>query len=258
MLWDDNFTPPWPSVFEFGVEGPPCCLTILQGGPANVNFGEEILGGLDYDGDGAADLFVGDLTADATAARDRPISGVGYVFYQAASLEGLRIDMGGPPGNVAYTTILGPAAGAIGADTAAHGDFDGDDTADLAYCSPHASPEGRVEAGTVHVLRGRDGGWPDLIDTASLPPAGLVEIAEIRGARGRTVGDEGDVLCYSAAAGDVDGDGATDLIVNEMLGNGTAAVDVGNLLVVKGPGIFPIFSDGFESGDVSVWSAVRP
>ena len=64
-------------------------------------------------------------------------------------------------------------------------------------------------------------------------------MTEILGARGRDGGDSGDTLCYSAATGDLDGNGLTDLIVNEMEGNGVApeAVDVGNLLILSGAGL---------------------
>lgn len=259
ILWDDNFTPPWPDVFELSLALPPGSRTRLRGESLNVNFGEELLGGLDYDADGRADLFVGDLTGDATMG-SRTFSGVGYVIYGADDLKGLvGLRLNELPPSIGYTTILGPIGGAIGADTAAHGDFNGDGVADLAFCSPHAAPQGRVNAGAVHVLRGRAGGWPDLIDTAALPSPDLVEIAEIQGAHGKVGSDDGDVLCYSAAAGDVNGDGATDFIVNEMNGNGTSAVDVGNLLAIDLSRVFPaIFADGFESGDVTAWSYVSP
>ena len=88
------------------------------------------------------------------------------------------------------------------------------------------------------MLFGRQGGWPALIDLApgSLPPPSEVTIVEIQGARGLVGVDLGDTLGYSAAAGDVDGDGLSDLIVNEMVGNGVApgAIDVGNLLLLNG------------------------
>jgi len=58
------------------------------------------------------------------------------------------------------------------------------------------------------------------------------------GANGAAPGDAGDTLSYSAASGDVDGDGRIDLITNEMVGNGIAGqVDVGNLIVLSGAGL---------------------
>ena len=262
VLWDDNFTPPWPDVLEINLSNPPGSRTVIRGGNRNVKFGEEILGGLDYDGDGEPDLFVGDLVADDTPAHNRPTSGAGYVFYDAPLLRGLDFNLDAPPPQVAFSTILGPIAGAIGADTAAHGDFDGDGLGDLAFCSPKAGPAGRVDAGVVHVLQGRMGGWPLeselVIDTAALPPESAVWIAEIRGANGKAGSDNGDILCYSGAAGDVDGDGLEDLLVNEMEGSGPAGDDVGNLLAIDGTVFFAIFRDGFESGNVSRWSIAVP
>jgi len=104
------------------------------------------------------------------------------------------------------------------------------------------------------VLHGQTGIWPATIDLAALPPPSTVAISEIRGAHGNAPGDQGDTLCYSGAAGKVDGDGAVDLFINEMLGNGSSAVDVGNLLVIDGQAIFAVFRDGFETGNVSRWS----
>ena len=239
IAWDDNFPAgPWPAGYSFEIQDSPGSRTVINGEAVNITFGEEILGGLDYDADGTADLFVGDLVADGTAAQNRAGSGYGHVFFAAADLKGLEFDLQAPPPGLGISRILGPSPGAIGADTAAHGDFDGDGLADLAFASPLAAPQGRTKAGAVHVLFGRPGGWPPVIDLAdgALPPASELRIAEIQGARGSEIGDLGDTLAYSAAAGDVDGDGRSDLILNEMVGNGLGpgTVDVGNLIVING------------------------
>ena len=261
IAWDDNFAAgPWPAGYAFQITNSPGSRTVLDGAAANSYFAEEIVGGLDYDGDGDADLFLGDLAADGSPQQDREMSGISYVVFSAQQLKDLEIDLDAPPAGLTLTTILGPSAGALGGDTAAHGDFDGDGLADLAIGSPHANPQGRVSAGAVHVLYGRPSGWPTLVDTAegSLPPASALRVAVVEGAHGESGDDAGDTLAYSAAAGDVNGDGIDDLIVNEMQGNGLAAgtVDVGNLIVISGPALAgsSIFSDGFESGDTTRWS----
>ncbi len=243
IVWDDNIPdPPWPAAYQFSLSAPPGSTTAIRGGPSNRKLGEEIAGGLDFDGDGQADLFIGDLTGDGTAGQRRA-SGIGYVFYEAALMKNLDFQADLPPAPLRLTQILGPSAGAIGSDTAAQGDFDGDGRPDLVIGSPDDAPQGRRDAGTIHVLFGQDSPWPALIDTApgQLPPKNLVRIAEIHGARGSSDGDRGDVLCYSAAAGDVDGDGRDDIISNEMVGNGLAddAIDVGNLIVISGRTLLP-------------------
>lgn len=241
IVWDDNFPAgPWPPGFTLDLGELPGGGTVIRGESDNVSFGEEILGGLDYDGDGTADLFVGDLTANAAA-------GLGHVFFDAPRLRGLDLDLRDTAAiedaQLRLSRIFGPHSGALGSDTAAHGDFDGDGRADLAVTAPHATPEGRLNAGVAHVFFGRDGDWPARIETAprQLPPSDRLEITEIRGALGRRGADEGDTLGYSAAAFDLDGDGRTDLVTNEMVGNGIGpdTIDAGNLLVLRGVALRP-------------------
>ena len=241
IAWDDNFPAgDWPVGYEFALDAAPGSTTSIQGDSFNGSFAEEILGGLDYDGDGAADLFTGDLVADGINGTD---AGVGHVFFGAASLKGLTLDLQTNPTNVNPVIIEGPNPGAIGADTVTHGDYDADGIADILIGNPHDDPQGRLNAGTTHILYGRLGGWPAVIDLANNahPPSNEVRIVKVEGANGMIGADRGDTLCYSAAAGDIDQDGVMDILVNEMVGNGIASntVDVGNLLVISGRALLP-------------------
>jgi|TARA_B110000438_G_scaffold303734_1_gene366846 hypothetical protein len=82
ILWDENFPPTlWPEGYALSVDASaPGDYTRIDGGSANRSFGEELIGGLDYDGDGLPEFFAGDLVASPLA---RSSAGEGYVFYAA-------------------------------------------------------------------------------------------------------------------------------------------------------------------------------
>ncbi|MEM7135958.1 MAG: hypothetical protein AAF500_05220 [Myxococcota bacterium] len=236
ILWDDNFSAnPWPDGFTIGVDSAPGDTSTISGSSLHRSFGEELNGGLDFDADGTADLFVGDLVGDL-APDNRPQGGVGHLFFDASSLRGRTFDMGNLPEDLVVTTILGSAPGVLSSDTSVIGDFDGDGIGDVATGSPKSNPAGRTIAGTIDVVFGSPDGWPPVIDLRSPGEVEEVRIVTIYGAKGTVGGDQGDMICYSAAGGDIDGDGLDDIVTNEMLGNGSdpAAIDVGNLVVISG------------------------
>lgn len=261
VVWSGAFPPtPWAVGYTFRVDAAPAPVAVIDGEVRNVAFGEEIVGAGsfsdgDLDGDGEADLFVGDLVADGTVAQDRFRSGLGHLIFSAADLQGRTIDLESPPGDLRITRILGPDAGGIQADTAALADVDGDGITDLFTSSPHGHADAgggtRTESGVAHLLYGRDGAWPALVDLAAPPAPATLRVAEILGAA------EHDVLAYSAAPGDLDGDGRFDLVMNEMLGDGPSRTDHGNLIVLSGKALDPrfVFGDDFETGDVLRWSS---
>jgi hypothetical protein len=251
IAWDENFPPwLWPAGYTFEVTNPPIGdFTRIDGGqmgpfgPSSLttdhdSFGEEIVAGKDYSGDGCPDLYIGDLAGDVSGRSFN--AGVGHVFWNAALLRGRSFTMNAVPAGIPFNTIIGPSGGSLGNDTVAHGDFDGDGIDDLAIGNPHDDPNSRGNSGSVHVLYGQSGGWPDFVDlkAANLPPASELRFLEIQGAKAN------DVLCYSAASGDVDQDGKDDFIVNEMTGDnsaiaGSAGQGVGNMLVISGGTMLP-------------------
>jgi hypothetical protein len=238
IVWDDNFSAePWPPDFTISLDAPPGSLSVIAGGLANRKFGEELLGGADYDADGLPDLFVGDIIGDWSPARDRPAAGSGHVFYDAASLKGLQFDLDHPPADLSTVLILGGAIGDIAGDTAVHGDYDGDGVVDLLVSSPHAAPLARESAGALHVLFGGVR-WPEIIDLlpGNEPPASALRATVVLGAHGDEGTNDGDTLGYSAVAADIDGDGIVDVIANEMQGDGSDpdAIDVGNAVILSG------------------------
>jgi len=261
IAWDDNFGGNWNPAPDFVIDDGVGSYSIINGGsnsisspgPANDAFGEEILGGLDYDSNGSSDLFVGDLTGDGYAEVDRSNAGLAHVIYDAATLKGEEIELDSPPVGFSMATFIGPAAGGIAGDTAMHGDFSADGIADLAFSSPHDAPFGRSNAGTLHIVLGKEGKWPEVSDLlhANYPSSAIVQIHEIYGAKGSgdIPGSVGDVLCYSGAAADLTNDGVIDLIINEMQGDGSSALNVGNLLIIDSRVLFNgqvVHKDGFE------------
>ncbi len=236
IAWDDNFPQaPWPAELQFG--NLPGSESVISGGPGNRIFGEEIIGGADFNGNGQADLFVGDFFADETGL-SLAVSGAGYVLYEAAQVKGESFAINAPPDGLTISIIAGPSRGAIGADTATAADFDGDGFDDLAFGSPHHDTQGRDSNGAIHVFFGQAATWPAFMSTVpgQIPAPALVRVTEVQGALGREGSDLGDTLSYSASSGDVDGDGFADLLSNEMLGNGLApgTEDVGNLIIISG------------------------
>jgi len=243
IVWGDNFTD-WNTNNDLQLDSLPGSLSVIDGADGNRAFGEELLGGKDYNNDGSADLYVGDLTGGAipNLAVNRINAGTGHIIYSASQLKNQLFDWQTPISGLEYSNFLGPIAGAIDGDTAMHGDFNGDGIDDIAISAPHDAPFGRTNAGTLHVLLGTDNTvWPQTMDfnLANFPPKEDIQVVNYYGALGNSPGNTGDTLAYSGAAGDIDKDGYIDIITNEMVGDGIAlnSVDAGNLILISGKGL---------------------
>lgn len=158
---------------------------------------------IDLDGDGAGELHVGDPDAGTS-----PESGAVYVFDSPHSSG--RVD---GPGD-ATRRLLG-ADGATPGYTVATGDFDGDGIGDLVTSDPYADTTAE-NGGLVWVLR----------DGAPMGDSTVADVTDgLAGTR------EGGAAGISLAAGDLDGDGADDLVVGAP---GSSPVEGGQVFVFRG------------------------
>jgi Ca2+-binding RTX toxin-like protein len=157
----------------------------------------------DINGDGLADLVVGAPYANPDGREE---AGSAFVIFGKTS-DWSNVDLANlAPGD--GFRINGAAAGdEAGYSVSSAGDFNGDGFADLIIGAPHADPNGLSNAGSTYVIFGKASGFRD-IDLANL---GAADGFRIDGTSGQLLGS---LSGYSvASAGDVDGDGYSDLVV---------------------------------------------
>jgi hypothetical protein len=189
-------------------------------GEAGDGFGTTLAAG-DFDGDGIRDLAVGVPAEDARAVDD----GLAIVFYGSAA--GLL------PARCERLGQQTPGVGALGesgdgfAAVLAAADFDADGVDDLAVGIP-GEDERAVDDGSVIVFSGS--------------PLGLVPVAVQRLAP--AAAPAGARFGAALAAGDIDGDGRTDLAVG-LPGDDAAAADEGTVVVFPGSGTGLVTSASF-------------
>jgi hypothetical protein len=173
---------------------------IVTGAAVNDQLGTSVGTAGDVNGDGFADVIVGAPMSDAGGVD----AGRGFVYF------------GGPtPDTTADLVLTGAAAGDFfGTSVGTSGDVNGDAFADVVIGAPN-NDAGGVDAGRAYVYYGGPGVNPiaDLILT------------------GAAAGDE---FGYSVgAAGDVNGDGSSDVIVGAR-GNDTGGANSGRIYAYFG------------------------
>ncbi|KPJ58580.1 MAG: hypothetical protein AMJ46_13975 [Latescibacteria bacterium DG_63] len=195
----------------------------------------------DFDGDGISDLLVGAGTAESQ--RNNRGSGVGevYLFFgrtdwpevldacmQAnCANPGSKVQGSGSPDVIIFGKELGIGYPDMLGESVWSGDIDGDGLDDIiAPASLADGPRnGRRDAGEVYVIFGRPRGeWPSYIDT-------LQDEHDIT-----IFGADPDDYLYGGNAGDVDGDGISDLILRSGAADGpqNSRVDSGEVYVFFG------------------------
>ncbi|MEM9386481.1 MAG: hypothetical protein AAGA68_15600 [Pseudomonadota bacterium] len=174
--------PPTGFVFTDCVDGPLPC------DPSTGN----AVGSGDFNGDGIADAIIADSLQGEAFVLYGPLPDAQSPFNAA--------DIDGQNGFVLITPD--PTQG----NTISAGDINGDGIEDIAVSTPGATgiEEFEIGAGRIYVLYGRSEGFPRIVPTTALNGRnGFTLVGEDISSAGQGLG----------AAGDVNGDGVTDLIV---------------------------------------------
>ena len=202
-------------------------------------FGTSLVTG-DFDHDTFADLAVG---APNEVVGSGDLAGAVNVIYGASG--------GGLTGTDAqqWTQDTGGVAGAAEpgdffGESLAVGDFDEDDNSDLVVGAPGESAAALSRSGVVHVLRGvaADGLTATGSQTFSQDSADVPGTAE-----------SGDFFGQSLAAGDLNGDGASDLAVGVLAESIGAADEAGVVHVLYGAN-----TSGLSGTGSQLWSQDSP
>ncbi|MEJ1970004.1 MAG: hypothetical protein WDN03_15435 [Rhizomicrobium sp.] len=191
-------------------------------GAGAQHVGWSVAGAGDVNGDGFADLLISARNANG----DAPVSGVSYVVFGKASGFGATVDLGALDGSNGFAITGAHSFDYASWSVKSAGDVNGDGFDDVIIGALDADPNGHDAAGAAYVVFGKPGGFGASVDLAALDGTDGFEIGGFvpNGYAGASV----------SAAGDLNGDGLSDLIVGAYHASSGGSTYAGQSYVVYG------------------------
>jgi FG-GAP repeat protein len=177
----------------------------------------------DINNDSIPDLLIGAYYADPSGRTD---AGSTYVIYGKAGGYNAPIDLASLSNTQGFRIDGAVAVDRSGNAVSAAGDINNDGIVDLLIGAYNADPSGRTGAGSSYVIYGKVGGYDTAIDLASLSST---QGFRIDGA----VTSEYSGISVSAA-GDINHDGISDLLIGANGADPSGRTDAGSTYVIYG------------------------
>jgi len=192
--------------------------------------GEALRKAGDVNGDGYGDIVIG---ASAATRGGKDNVGEAYVVFGSRMPADLRVNLGGLDGDNGFRLTGLDGGDWFGHAVSGGGDINGDGFDDLVFGAPGGDPDGKPNGGEAFVVFGKASGFAASYDLRTLDGKNGFRIDAP--ARDDDVGFQVDF------AGDVNGDGFSDLLVAAPKANKPGVKDAGAVTVVLGK------ADGFDA-----------